>query len=29
MEAIIPIGMLFATWAVVICGSIYFNKNVN
>jgi len=29
MEPLIPFVMLFATWAVVIGGSIYFNKNVN
>jgi hypothetical protein len=28
MEVIVPIVIYFAIWAVVIYGSIYFNKNV-
>jgi len=29
MEVILGIGVLFATWAIVIWGSIYFNRNVH
>jgi hypothetical protein len=28
MEAIVPLVIYFAIWAVVIYGSIYFNRNV-
>jgi len=28
MEAIMAVGFLAAIWAVVILGSVYFNKNV-
>jgi hypothetical protein len=28
MKVILPLAIYFAIWAVVIYGSIYFNKNV-
>jgi hypothetical protein len=28
MEAIVSLAVLFAIWALVIWGSIYFNRNV-
>jgi hypothetical protein len=28
MKVILPIAIYFAIWALVIYGSIYFNKNV-
>jgi hypothetical protein len=28
MMALIPLGILAVTWALVIWGSIYFNQNV-
>ncbi len=29
METLVPVGILVATWVLVIWGSIYFNKNLN
>jgi hypothetical protein len=28
MEIVIPLAIMFAIWALVIWGSVYFNKNV-
>jgi len=28
MQVIIPLAIYFAIWALVIWGSVYFNKNV-
>jgi hypothetical protein len=29
MEAILLLGIMFATWVIVIWGASYFNKNIN